>query len=82
MQCPNMVFLLMTYEPVYFASLKTLCFVKVYELERTTGGRRPITLCRLHLMVFCKALSHSLRSEGVGVYKTNASSGATTDIAF
>lgn len=72
----------MIYEPVYFASLKTLCFVKENELERTIGGICPITLCRLHFMEFCKAYSHSLRSEGVGVYTTNASSGTTTDIAF
>lgn len=72
----------MTYEPVYFASLKTLCLVNENELERTIGGTCPITLCRLHFMPFCKAYSHSFRSEGVGVYNTNVSSGATTDIAF
>lgn len=70
------------YEPVYFASLKTLCFVKENELERTTGGICPITLCRLHFIAFCKAYNHSFRSKGVGVYNTNVSSGAITDIAF
>ena len=71
-----------TYEPVYFASLKTLCFVKENELERTIGGTCPITLCRLHFMAFCKTYNHSLRSDGVGVYNTNVSSGVTIDIEF
>lgn len=67
---------------MYVASLKTLCFAKVYELDRANGGTFPMTRCKLHFMVFCRACNHSLRSEGVGVYSTKLSSGAVIDIAF
>jgi len=62
--------------------LKTLCFVKENELDRANGGTLPITLCKLHFIVFCRACNHSFRSKGVGVYNTKLSSGVTIDIAF
>jgi len=74
--------LISLYEPVYVASLKTLCFANVNEPDRINGGTFPITRCKLHFMVFCRACNHSLRSEGVGVYNTKLSSGAVIDIAF
>lgn len=56
--------------------------MKENELDRANGGTFPITRCKLHFIVFCRACNHSFRSEGVGVYNTKLSSGVTTDIAF